>query len=546
MKTKIFSLLFAITVIVNMLYAEKVQVGDLYYNIDASTLTAEVTFKDRFDDVNYGNIKSVTIPQSVTKSGKTYSVTAIGDNAFVHCVQLATVVIPSSVKSIGGNAFGYCSSLSSITIPESVEKIGGCAFYDCSSLTSIVLPDNLKELEGGVFMKCVQLGAVNIPNKVTTIGPGAFWGCWFLSKITLPDGVKTVESTAFKNCLSLQEISIGANVAYFGSDAFLDCSNLQKINISNLRRWLTTDFANEKGNPLYYAKHLYLDNSEVVDLTIPADVQTIHERVFIKGVFNTVTIPHTVDTIGKDAFADGQINSVNTDDLTHWYNIYFANEKSNPISCSRKLLLNNIEVKELNIPVQVTTIGQYAFYGDELLEKVIVPQHVENIESGSFGSCSKLDSAIIEHIDTTCVVGTSAFPFRTKVVLQCGNLSKFNEYSNWKSYSLCTLHPFEITCTKNIEEAGKITIVQDCENVTLSAEANENYIFIKWSDGVTDEIREIVLTNDLSLEAEFASTEALGQITNDELPTTTKILRNGQIFILRGDKVYTLQGQEVR
>ena len=335
-------------------------------------------------------------------------------------------------------------------------------------------------------------------------------------------------------------------MAYFGSDAFLDCSNLQKINISNLRRWLTTDFANEKGNPLYYAKHLYLDNSEVVDLTIPADVQTIHERVFIKGVFNTVTIPHTVDTIGKDAFADGQINSVNTDDLTHWYNIYFANEKSNPISCSRKLLLNNIEVKELNIPVQVTTIGQYAFYGDELLEKVIVPQHVENIESGSFGSCSKLDSAIIEHIDTTCVVGTSAFPFRTKVVLQCGNLSKFNEYSNWKSYSLCTLHPFEITCTKNIEEAGKITIVQDCENVTLSAEANENYIFIKWSDGVTDEIREIVLTNDLSLEAEFASTEALGQITNDELPATVKILRNGQIFLLRGDKVYTLQGQEVK
>ena len=27
---------------------------------------------------------------------------------------------------------------------------------------------------------------------------------------------------------------------------------------------------------------------------------------------------------------------------------------------------------------------------------------------------------------------------------------------------------------------------------------------------------------------------------------TTKILHNGQIFILRGEKVYTLQGQEVR
>ena len=28
------------------------------------------------------------------------------------------------------------------------------------------------------------------------------------------------------------------------------------------------------------------------------------------------------------------------------------------------------------------------------------------------------------------------------------------------------------------------------------------------------------------------------------LPSATKILRDGQIYILRGDKTYTLQGQE--
>ena len=35
-------------------------------------------------------------------------------------------------------------------------------------------------------------------------------------------------------------------------------------------------------------------------------------------------------------------------------------------------------------------------------------------------------------------------------------------------------------------------------------------------------------------------------ITNDQLPMTNKILHNGQIYILRGDKIYTLTGQETR
>ena len=36
------------------------------------------------------------------------------------------------------------------------------------------------------------------------------------------------------------------------------------------------------------------------------------------------------------------------------------------------------------------------------------------------------------------------------------------------------------------------------------------------------------------------------QITGDQLPKSIKLLRNGQIFILRADRTYTLTGQEVR
>ena len=39
---------------------------------------------------------------------------------------------------------------------------------------------------------------------------------------------------------------------------------------------------------------------------------------------------------------------------------------------------------------------------------------------------------------------------------------------------------------------------------------------------------------------------AIDQITNNHLPITNKILRDGQLLILHGDKVYTITGQEIK
>ena len=40
--------------------------------------------------------------------------------------------------------------------------------------------------------------------------------------------------------------------------------------------------------------------------------------------------------------------------------------------------------------------------------------------------------------------------------------------------------------------------------------------------------------------------QAIEQITNDQSPMTNKVIRDGQILILRGDKIYTVTGQEVK
>ena len=45
---------------------------------------------------NYSTLKSVTIPDRVTYQNVTYTVTAVGDNAFNGCTELLYVYLPST------------------------------------------------------------------------------------------------------------------------------------------------------------------------------------------------------------------------------------------------------------------------------------------------------------------------------------------------------------------------------------------------------------------------------------------------------------------
>lgn len=110
------------------------------------------------------NIRSVTIPQSVT---------SIGDSAFSFCIALTEVTIPQSVTFIGDHAFGCCYGMHSFTIKDATTSIGEYAFFDCQNLETLSLGEN-----------------------ITTIGDDAFRDCYLLKCIMLPAGL-----ASFGNCL---------------------------------------------------------------------------------------------------------------------------------------------------------------------------------------------------------------------------------------------------------------------------------------------------------------------------------------------------------
>ena len=83
------------------------KVDGIYYDLNNDDKTASVTYMGLYTSDNKdAYVGNIIIPESITYSGTTYSVTSIGDNVFWGCSGLTSVTIPNSVSYIGniGNA----------------------------------------------------------------------------------------------------------------------------------------------------------------------------------------------------------------------------------------------------------------------------------------------------------------------------------------------------------------------------------------------------------------------------------------------------------
>ena len=124
-----------------------------------------------------GSAKEVCIPDRITYSEETFTVTYLGNSCFYNCTSLTSINIPSSVTSLGDGCFKDCTSLTSIDIPSSVTSFGDYCFQNCTSLTSIDIPSSVTSLGDGCFQNCTSLTSINIPSSVTSLGDYCFQNC---------------------------------------------------------------------------------------------------------------------------------------------------------------------------------------------------------------------------------------------------------------------------------------------------------------------------------------------------------------------------------
>ena len=334
----------------------------------------------------------IVIPDKVSYSGTTYSVTGIGANAFDSCSGLTSVTIPSSVTKIDKDAFKDCrgltsvhisdlaawcnidfvessgsgvpfssnplnyahhlylngSEIKSLEIPQGVKTIKYAAFEGCSGFTSVTIPNNVTSIGRMAFRGCSGFTSLTLPNSVTSIGAYAFWECSGLtsieSEITSPFAITNVFESSITNSVTLY-IPIGTKSAYQSTSGWNSFKNLLErggigfeFEVDGIKYRVCENNAVYviTNNPVYSGKVVIPDKVSYSETTY--SVIGIGESAFegCSGL-TSVTIPSSVTKIDKDAFKDcSGLTSVYISDLAAWCNIDFVkgsvveNSGSNP------------------------------------------------------------------------------------------------------------------------------------------------------------------------------------------------------------------------
>jgi len=350
------------------------EVDGIYYNLNKTANTASVTYKYS----NSSNVSAYTgacvIPESIIYMGQAYSVTDIDKGAFAYCKNMTSIEIPNTVTSIGSKAFKECSSLTSIIIPNGVTSIGSEAFMWCSSLTSVTIPNGVTSIESGMFYMCSSLASVTIPHSVTTIGSSAFYGCSSLASIFIPSSVTKIENYAFSSS------AVAKTLVIEDSDVPL------KLTGSNY-------FAGSSLDSVYIGRNLNYDDSPLADcksrfaVMFGPFVTEIGEKLFNRCIIGSVVIPHNVKRIGKGAFLlewYDKPDSVVYESIEQMCDIIYEDSDSKPVGT--KTIVGGKELTSLEIPVGITSVPDYAFYGVRL-STINITHGVTTIGKYAFNNC---------------------------------------------------------------------------------------------------------------------------------------------------------------
>lgn len=85
------------------------------------------------------------------------------------------------------------------------------------------------------------------------------------------------------------------------------------------------------------------------------------------------------------------------------------------------------------------------------------------------------------------------------------------------------------------------------ETVTISATPATGYEFLQWSDGSTENPREVTVFEAQTYTAQFKpSTATAVDEVNEQMSTPRKVLIKDKLYILLDDKLYDATGKRVR
>lgn len=251
------------------------------------------------------------------------------------------------------------------------DEIPEYSFQNCKKLKEVFLPNDIKVIGTEAFSGCKNLTAVHFPDKIDSIAPRAFYNSGLLGEFNVPKQLRVIGKQAFgrtkfdKVVIHSDVLATKDNTVYLldGNSVFARCNELTKVIVKEGVTMLEIGFSH---------------CTSLTEVSLPSTLKqigymsgTTHNYIF-DGCKNlkTITLPKDLWFIGDLSFSDTGL-------------------------------------KTIDVPDQVQYIWTYAFSDCELLEKVVLPQSLVNINHGVFKGCKMLANITIP--ENVSEIGYHAF-----------------------------------------------------------------------------------------------------------------------------------------
>ena len=344
--------------------------------------------------------------------------------------------------------------------------------------------------------------------SVTSIGDDAFYNCSSLTSITFPNSVTSIGNYAFHGCSSLTSLTIGNSVISIGHYAFIGCFSLTSLVIPN--------------SVTSIGDYAFSSCSSLTSVTLSNSLTSIGSCAFSScSSLTSVTITNSVTSIGEYAFSS----------CSALADIYCY--ATTPPVCETKTFNGVSKHCRIHVPAGTLEAYQWApVWGDFY----------------HFYEISELpDGAPTDQVGVTVT----------------GNYATFSWPVNptASSYTLTITKDGEVFCTLIFNNMGQLVGMafaparngeqsanqDDAQStaygfsfVVTNLNANSHYTYTFTVNGADSEVIETYSgTFDTS-----EVTTALSETEQQNKPSR-KIIRNGQVVILRNGETYDMMGQRM-